>query len=769
MKKIFLMLVVSAMIIPQVANAALLNASPELISDPIPTLYDNAGVSFDDVDDMTEYADSIMWMADNGVINGYSDGTFGPDNCVNRVEMLKMLFEVLSVDENGYQAELFSDTPEGVWYTNYVKAAKSRGTINGYPDGTFKPGQCVNRAEAVKMALLEFNGGVMPVYTGDNTWSPIGEYEDVSADDWYYEYLNYALDADVLGLDHTYKYSRNVFGIGDDMSRKEVAEMLYRMKSVVDNKVDYYSYKEPFAVGAVPFYEACNVDGSALKGDLNDVLPIDSTMIMGVDHYTSSVVSDLQAFIDKFPAGTLWDDMLTSMDLDATLRSMIENKWEFVFGMKMPQGSMDIDNINMDDAKIFVAGRIGDTDSAENYFAELLWMDYKSDISCSAEGDVLYWTSVVDDFYFAKYGDIFLVTNTDANRTEAVDRLKNGTGYNPSSSMNQNTIGQMYMDVKAFGDLFAPVYSMMGMDQVNDYLASMNNLYMSFDVDGSGVSADTEMKLDSNSSLIDMYNGYYVTLVNRVPDTNVVGFIENPDMTMVFDSFMMNFAGMSGMETLDLSTVKDDFINNVLVDSNLTVSDLDAIVDSPFAVSVHNVEGDLPGIIAYVKLDSGEITAGEKVESFIGTLIEQYAADMMLTDNLTKMTSSVGKLKKIVIDDPNSERLEFNYGIVDSMLVVAFYPNFESAWGRNSLYNSTKYNSAVNSLGGVYGAGVSYLDVDNLIGMIDDIAAGVPEMTDADLADYEMVKSYINVFDYMISSSKLSGTTLNSKMKLKMK
>ena len=121
-----------------------------------------ANSNFNDVNNQTFYKQSIDWMLENEIINGYGDGSFKPDNCVNRVELLKMLFKTLEVDTTEYEAELFSDTYANEWYTEYVIAARARGTVNGYPDGTFKPSQCVNRVEAIKMALLEFNNGEIP-------------------------------------------------------------------------------------------------------------------------------------------------------------------------------------------------------------------------------------------------------------------------------------------------------------------------------------------------------------------------------------------------------------------------------------------------------------------------------------------------------------------------------------------------------------------------------------------------------------------------------
>ncbi len=194
--------------------------------------------SFSDVDVNTDYQKSILWMANNGVINGNPDGTFQPDKCVNRAELLKMLYKMLEVDLSQYNdTELFKDTADGEWYSDYIKAARARKTVQGYGDGTFKPAQCVKRVEAIKMAVLEFNYGEIPKYE-----SNYGDLRDTDETQWYHPYLHYALSANLLGRNHTKQVDATGFNYypSENMSRKEVAEMLYSMKTTSDNSLNAY-------------------------------------------------------------------------------------------------------------------------------------------------------------------------------------------------------------------------------------------------------------------------------------------------------------------------------------------------------------------------------------------------------------------------------------------------------------------------------------------------------------------------------------------------
>ena len=204
-----------------------------------------AAFNFTDISEETDYYASMDWMYRNSVINGYLDGSFKPDKCVNRVEFLKMLFMTLEINVNKSTAELFPDTPASEWYAPYVRTAREMKTINGYPDGTFKPGQCVNRVEAIKMAVLAFNNDKLPeapILNGDA--ADYGNAKDVDQNEWYFKYFNYAMIANLVGTKHQKNLDskgRNFnFLPNDAMSRKEVAEMLYRMKTVKDNYLEVF-------------------------------------------------------------------------------------------------------------------------------------------------------------------------------------------------------------------------------------------------------------------------------------------------------------------------------------------------------------------------------------------------------------------------------------------------------------------------------------------------------------------------------------------------
>ncbi|MDD4287582.1 MAG: CRISPR-associated protein Cas4 [Candidatus Peribacteraceae bacterium] len=103
---------------------------------------------------ITPYAAAIESLKAHGIIEGYSDGTFRPSQTVNRAEFLKIILESRGKTAEG--SNCFPDV-EDEWFAPYVCMAKEEGIVDGYPDGTFKPEQTINFVEAAKILSLAYD------------------------------------------------------------------------------------------------------------------------------------------------------------------------------------------------------------------------------------------------------------------------------------------------------------------------------------------------------------------------------------------------------------------------------------------------------------------------------------------------------------------------------------------------------------------------------------------------------------------------------------
>lgn len=97
------------------------------------------------------YDDAINYVKMEGIVEGYPDGTYKPDSPINRAEFTKILLEANTTGVIDETYSCFPDVPMDQWYTKYVCLAKMMGIISGYPDGDFKPDNNINLVEALKI------------------------------------------------------------------------------------------------------------------------------------------------------------------------------------------------------------------------------------------------------------------------------------------------------------------------------------------------------------------------------------------------------------------------------------------------------------------------------------------------------------------------------------------------------------------------------------------------------------------------------------------
>ncbi|MBP9770832.1 S-layer homology domain-containing protein, partial [Candidatus Gracilibacteria bacterium] len=110
---------------------------------------------FTDIRENDNYYIASRYLSEKEVINGYTDGTFKPNQDITRAELLKIIFEGNKTPTSNPNTNCFPDVGYQEWYSKYICTAKNSKIISGYEDGNFKPNKTVNKAEALKI-LGEF-------------------------------------------------------------------------------------------------------------------------------------------------------------------------------------------------------------------------------------------------------------------------------------------------------------------------------------------------------------------------------------------------------------------------------------------------------------------------------------------------------------------------------------------------------------------------------------------------------------------------------------
>ncbi len=189
------------------ANPPLASPSPPAPA-PAPSPSPVSGQIFTDVQAGDVGSDAIQYLKDNQIVAGYSDGSFRPDQPINRAEFVKIVVGMvlkksgaLLDSDFSLNGIAFSDAENGQWYIPYLRKAVSSMLIAGYPDGTFQPAKQISFVEAAKILVVAKGTAA------------------TSSSIWYEPYVNVLKQYNAV--------PSSVTQMGQQITRREMAEMIY--------------------------------------------------------------------------------------------------------------------------------------------------------------------------------------------------------------------------------------------------------------------------------------------------------------------------------------------------------------------------------------------------------------------------------------------------------------------------------------------------------------------------------------------------------------
>lgn len=107
--------------------------------------------AYSDVGADDQYYTQINELSEAGIISGYDDDTFRPNAPITRSEFTKLFCGAMDINEGS--GKKYTDVDADFWGAKYIDSLSSAGIINGYEDGTFRPNDNICFKDAVKMAV----------------------------------------------------------------------------------------------------------------------------------------------------------------------------------------------------------------------------------------------------------------------------------------------------------------------------------------------------------------------------------------------------------------------------------------------------------------------------------------------------------------------------------------------------------------------------------------------------------------------------------------
>lgn len=106
---------------------------------------------FEDISDEHWAVKPIAYLKAKGVVNGMNGDNFVPDAPVTREQFVKMLFAILNIEAEASSESVFNDVENDMWYTPYINTAVTKGIINGISDKEFGVGRYASRQDLCTM------------------------------------------------------------------------------------------------------------------------------------------------------------------------------------------------------------------------------------------------------------------------------------------------------------------------------------------------------------------------------------------------------------------------------------------------------------------------------------------------------------------------------------------------------------------------------------------------------------------------------------------
>ena len=100
---------------------------------------------FADVAKGSWYYEGVRYAYENGLMSGTGEGTFSPDLPTSRGMLVTILYRLAGSPAAGSAS--FTDVAKGQWYADGVAWASANGVVSGYPDGSFRPNDTISREQ----------------------------------------------------------------------------------------------------------------------------------------------------------------------------------------------------------------------------------------------------------------------------------------------------------------------------------------------------------------------------------------------------------------------------------------------------------------------------------------------------------------------------------------------------------------------------------------------------------------------------------------------
>ncbi|WP_186667747.1 S-layer homology domain-containing protein [Sporosarcina sp. BP05] len=180
-------------------------------------------ITFKDVKNTHQFYEAIKSLTSRGVINGYTDGTYKPSQEITRAQAAKIMALALDLDTKNVVDPGFKDVKKDNPFYGHIAALVNAGVISGYEDKTFKPTGNLTRAQVAKMIVLGYK-------LEEEKLSNL-PFKDVNEKIWYASYIQTVFSNKITSGTTATTFSPDAI-----VTRGQVASFIFKSELATEKK-----------------------------------------------------------------------------------------------------------------------------------------------------------------------------------------------------------------------------------------------------------------------------------------------------------------------------------------------------------------------------------------------------------------------------------------------------------------------------------------------------------------------------------------------------
>lgn len=326
---------------------------------------------FNDLGSVKWAENAIYFLNERGVINGYGNGKFGPNDKITREQAALMLVRELYPNEKSSTKLPFKDVKANSYYYNAIAVAVDHGLFEGYPDGTFKPKDSITRAATSKIIALAYK------LKGSN-----GYFTDLNKAAWAETFIKALASNNIVNgyddgtfkpnntisraefslsfarvLDDKFKPAPNLYAHFLDVDQGDsiliqtpVGKNILIDGGKKDAGPDVVKYLQQRGVTAVDLMVATHPDADHIGGliDVLKSIPVKQVLDSGKEHTTQTYLEYLQLIDTQnipFKVATIGENINLDSNVKITVLNSADGQTdnnEASVALKITYGDMDI-------------------------------------------------------------------------------------------------------------------------------------------------------------------------------------------------------------------------------------------------------------------------------------------------------------------------------------------------------------------------------------------------------------------------------------------